>query len=482
MKLRDAARAMALAAGVAAGTGLAGCAYTPDGGGSSRVFAQGRTTVEVTRDGDRWTADYRFGRDAPIWAFSRSELIQEVRLPWRLKQWRVETPGVVLERWGAFDVLRSTDGGPVPREVRIAFRPEAVDLEAGYGALVFTTGAVALPTRQFDVFAVVSPAELAALPADLNGVEVGSAPVVTWRDAAGPVLLGGERLERAVTDDGNGYVLFGQVEQVEGERLTTIMDPALPPWIGEQVGGFAPRVGQWYTRRLGPGQTDRPTVMISWNGPTEQMTSMGGSVMPGLITMSFEGAGVLNPTSEMLTVSRWFIGHESAHFWLGQTVRYEYARDAWITEGGADLMAVRALKALDPAYDDRAALQQEVDDCAELARGRSVTTAGQRGEQRAFYACGAVFAMAAEGVQRRASGGDWLDFLKPLMDSNRRDGVLTRDEWLDALTEVSRDPSLRLDVERLLDEGAPDPAAVIARLFERTGVGFRMEAGRVVLV
>lgn len=209
---------------------------------------------------------------------------------------------------------------------------------------------------------------------------------------------------------------------------------------------------------------------------------MGGSVMPGLITMSFEGAGVLNPTAEMLTVSRWFIGHESAHFWLGQTVRYEYARDAWITEGGADLMAVRALKTLDPAYDDRAALQKEVDDCAELARGRSVTTAAQRGEQRAFYACGAVFAMAAEGAQRQVTGGDWLDFLKPLIDDNRRDGVLSREEWLDALTEVSRDPSLRLDVERLLDEGAADPAAVIARLFERTGVGFRMEAGRVVLV
>ena len=482
MKLRDAARAMALAAGVAAGTGLAGCAYTPDGGGSSRVFAQGRTTVEVTRDGDRWTADYRFGQDAPIWAFSRSELIQEVRLPWRLKQWRVETPGVVLERWGAFDVLRSTDGGPAPREVRIGFTPAHAQIEGGYETLVFTTGAVALPTRQFDIFPVASEAALAAIPEDLNGVEVGSAPVVTWRDAAGPVLLGGERLERAVTDDGNGYVLFGQVEQVEGERLTTIMDPALPPWIGEQVGGFAPRVGQWYTRRLGPGQTDRPTVMISWNGPTEQMTSMGGSVMPGLITMSFEGAGVLNPTSEMLTVSRWFIGHESAHFWLGQTVRYEYARDAWITEGGADLMAVRALKALDPAYDDRAALQKEVDDCAELARGRSVTTAAQRGEQRAFYACGAVFAMAAEGAQRQVTGGDWLDFLKPLIDDNRRDGVLSREEWLDALTEVSRDPSLRLDVERLLDEGAADPAAVIARLFERTGVGFRMEAGRVVLV
>lgn len=482
MKLGHAAPAIIASASFLACAGVVSCASAPVWDSASREVAQGRTTVEVTRDGDCWTADYRFDQDAPVWAFSRSELIAEVRLPWRLQQWTVETPGVVLERRGAFDVLRATGGGSVPREVRITFTPAHAQIEAGYETLAFTTGAVALPTRQFDIFPVDSEAALAAIPEDLNGVEVGPTPVVTWRDAAGPVLLGGERLERAVTDDGNSYVLFGQVEQVDGERLTTIMDPALPAWIGEQVGGFAPRVGDWYTRRLGRGQTDRPTVMISWNGPTERTTSMGGSVMPGLITMSFEGAGVLNPTAEMLTVSRWFIGHESAHFWLGQTVRYEYARDAWITEGGADLMAVRALKALDPGYDDVAALQKEVDDCVELTRDRSVVTANQRGEQRAFYACGAVFALAAEGAQRHATGGDWLDFLKPLINDNRRDGVLSRDEWLDALTAVSRDPSLRLDIERMLDKGAPDPAAVVARLFERTGVAFRMEAEKVVLL
>src|SRR5690606_7639025 len=118
---------------------------------------------------------------------------------------------------------------------------------------------------------------------------------------------------------------------------------------------------------------------VSWNGPTERMSSMGGSVLPGLIVMSFEGTGVTRPTAEMETVSRWFIAHESAHFWLGQAVRYEFARDAWITEGGADLMAVRALKALDPAYDDRKALQEEVDDCVTLIQGCGVAGGVERG-------------------------------------------------------------------------------------------------------
>ncbi|HWW11119.1 MAG TPA: hypothetical protein VN018_01280, partial [Brevundimonas sp.] len=100
---------------------------------------------------------------------------------------------------------------------------------------------------------------------------------------------------------------------------------------------------------------------------------------------------------------------------------------------------------------------------------------------RANYACGAVFAMAAEGAQKRATGGDWFDFLKPLIDANREDGVLTRDEWLNALLQVSGDPDVRREIDALLDVGAPDPSVLIARLFDRTGVAYRMEAGRVVL-
>ncbi|MNE14851.1 hypothetical protein D3C80_1077460 [compost metagenome] len=222
--------------------------------------------------------------------------------------------------------------------------------------------------------------------------------------------------------------------------------------------------------------------MVSWNGPTERLSSMGGSVLPGLIVMKFEGVGVLKSSKPVLERSRWFIGHESAHFWLGQAVHYEFARDSWITEGGADLMAVRAQKALDPAYDDRAELQSEVDDCTTLARDKPVAEAGERGEHRAYYACGAVFAMAAEAAQKRRDGGDWFDFLRPVLEANREDGVLTRAEWLEALTRVSGDPSLVPILERMLDQGAVDPAAVIADLFRRTGVPHRVENGKVILI
>ena len=83
-------------------------------------------------------------------------------------------------------------------------------------------------------------------------------------------------------------------------------------------------------------------------------------------------------------------------------MRYERALNAWIMKSGADLMAVRMMATLDPDYDARGELQKEVDDCIRLADAPVAEAAG-RGEHRAFYACDAVFAMAAGGG---AAAGD----------------------------------------------------------------------------
>jgi aminopeptidase N len=105
---------------------------------------------------------------------------------------------------------------------------------------------------------------------------------------------------------------------------------------------------------------------------------MGGSVLPSLVVMRFEGAGVLSESPALRNQARWFIAHEAAHFWLGQAVSYEFSRDAWITEGGADLLAVRTVAALDPSYDARKALQGSVDECIKLTKDKGVASAQQR--------------------------------------------------------------------------------------------------------
>lgn len=451
-----------------------------------QVSAEPRVETTVTRDGDVWTVDYVFDREAPAWAFFQSALLRETRRPWRPAWWSVQTPGVVIDRQGDRDVLHTLDGSPVPSRVRIIMRPQAGDLEAEYDpALMFSDGAVALYSGQFDVIPLASVAEGRALPADLNGIDVPGGPSrVTWRDRAGPVLFKGERVATVTAEDAKTYVLFGEATVREGTGVTTVVDPGLPRWLADRLALFTPQVMDFYADRLGPHGGDQPTLMVSWTGPTRHLSSMGGSVLPGLISMNFEGEGVLDPDKAALDRAHWFIGHEAAHFWMGSNgLEYEFARDAWITEGGADLMAVRAIGSIDPAYDVLAELQTEVDDCVTLATGKPVGTAYQRGEHRAYYACGAVWGLVIEAAQKARTGGDYFDVVRGFRTGPAgADGKLSRDEWLTQLTRLSGDPSLAVDIARMLDQGVGDPSAVLARLFDRSGVAYRREAGRIVLL
>ncbi len=444
------------------------------------VHTPGDSAALVSRDDGAFSVTWWLDRDSPVWVLRESALVREARTPWRVEAWTVTSPGVVIERVGHYDIVRRTDGGPVPRELRASISPRSFDLEAAYDpTLVFTDGSVAFYSEQFDLIPVADTDAVRALPDSLDGLPMPVGPMqVTWRDDQGPVLLNGGRETLPTTRNPSTYVLFGDPGLSETLRVVTVADPALPSWVGDEIERFSPQVMDFFTARLGPALEDRPMIMASWSGPTSGMTSMGGSTLPGLIVMTFEGEGVLQPTGAVAHGTRWFIGHESAHFWLGQRVAYGHPREAWITEGGADLMAIRALKAMDPSYDARAELQKEVDDCIALSTGRSVETAGSRGEHRAYYACGAVFALAAEGV----TGGDWFAFLKPLLDANADDKVLTRAEWLAALAARPGGRALVADIETLLYTGAADPRIVVERLLRQSGVSVRREGGRVVLL
>ena len=113
---------------------------------------------------------------------------------------------------------------------------------------------------------------------------------------------------------------------------------------------------------------------------------------------------------------------------------------------------------------------------------KPVAGAGQRGDHRAYYACGAVLAMAGEALQQRATGGDWFDYIQPLIEDNRTSGVLLRTAWLARLSSLSGDTTLASDVDAFLDGGAPDAAGFIGSLFDRAGVRYQREDDRIVLL
>jgi hypothetical protein len=428
--------------------------------------------IEVTRRADAWHAEFIFDRRVTAWVFPRSDVTREGGKPWRAASWTIDTRGVRLERRGRYDVL-TADRGELPQRVSVRFRPVSEGLQADYApALRFTDGSVALFVAQFDCFPMDSMSDVRALPGDLNNHAIPAADLrFVFRDQAGPVLLEGKRVASGETTNKDTYVLFGGTRPFETPDMVGILDPQLPEWIKESLTRGVPGLMARYTQELGPLRNLKPALMVSWSGPTPGIVSRSGSVLRGLIAMSYEGSGMLEESARQRQQGLWFIAHEAAHFWLGQTVGYEYARDSWITEGGVELLAFRSVADADPQYDPRPDLNRAIEDCIDLTQRRGVEGARDRGEQRAYYACGTVFAVVAEA----GSGRSFFKFVRQLIDDNRADGAISRTDWLNALDIATRKPALSRDIARLLDRGVSDPQEFIAALFQRAGVAHSID-------
>lgn len=408
--------------------------------------AQPVATVTVDREATGWTADYRLGEKAPVWVFADSIDAREEPKRWRQQSWTVVTPGVRLERRGWYDVLLA-DSGNVPERVTIRFEPFVRDIEAAYdAALGFSDGTVALYDQKFKLFPAPSAKAVETYPIDPSELDSVHRPTRTvFRDHRGPVFADGRSSDEAVLDDRGTYVLFGPVEPAEQSALLTHMDSGLPGWLSAFLTESIPAVLAQYAEALGPAPGGKPVLLVSWGGPRAGVTSMGGSVLPSMMVMAFEGEGLLEPTDDIRQSAMWFAAHEGAHFWLGQAVGYERPQDGWITEGGADLLATRAVARANPAFDARKSLQSALDSCLTFSNRGGVASANERDEHKAYYHCGAVFGLVAE----RAWGGDFATFVRHLVNSNSDDGRVSRSEWLAAVE--ARVPGVTNAISRLLD-------------------------------
>lgn len=430
--------------------------------------AEAVARVQVMRDGNVWTADYDLSGKAPVWVFAKSILPRESKQSWRIRSVEVLTPGVRLQRLGNFDSLVAY-GGPVPRKVKLRFTPFVEDIEAGYdAALAFADGSVAIYAGQFELVPMPSvEAVRAASPDDAKLPGGPHRTVMTFADRSGPVLVRGRREARPQLDRGDTYVLFGPAEPAIGPAMTTVLDGGLPSWIAAYLNAELPRILKQYQDRLGPSPVGQPTLLASWAGPEKGQVSFSGSVLPGMVVMTLKGDGIVTPNDKVSRYARWFVAHEAAHFWLGQSVHYSNPSESWITEGGADLLAFRATAATDPDYDVKARLSQAKAECAPFLANGGVAGAFEReGDFRAYYACGAIIALAAE----KASGGDFSNFVRTLIQRSAEDRTVTRAEWLALLDERAKDVRLSAAVAKLLDERQSDPARALDEFIAIAGI------------
>lgn len=437
-------------------------------------------TVTLSRaDAGTWTAEYLFAKPAAAWLFPRTHPDLDGR-GWRPQSWTVGTAGVRLERRGSHDVLTG-DGRPLTR-VRIRVQPFTDPLQADYTpVLAFSDGAQAHFNGHYEAVPLTSAAQADALPEDLNGVKglEEAAGRLFIRDPGGRLLLNGQvrRSEASAPLGVSGtYVYAGDAPVLETSAQAAVIDAGLPDWTRAELNSFIPRLLALYADRLGPAKDGRPMLFAAWGGSERPGSSLSGSTLPGLVVMSMSGSGLNAPSVKALGRLRWFLAHESAHFWLGQTVRYNRRNEAWITEGGANLMAVRALQRLAPEADMKAELQGYLDGCVGSMRpGLSLAeAAGQGRDDGPQYTCGAILYLAAESsLAKREPNADVHRFVRGLLEANRSDGVVTADDWMSAFEAGARDPALTEDVRRFVTKGVEDPRSFLAALLARTGVPHR---------
>ena len=430
--------------------------------------------VSVTQEGDAFVAEFAFPADAPAWGFWRSSTAAADNQSWRRKSWRVLTRGVTLERRGQQDALVGSAGRPVPRRVRVQLTPFTGDLNANYvPALDLGGGTIALFDGHFAVFSVGQEQVLDTLPPGFDPTLVGDPGTVVRFVGRDVRIIGDVAGFRAGRSSGV-YAIFGSLPTVSANGVDTMIDADLPQWLANYLKDYTPRVIRALTSGLGPAGLDQPTILASWEGAGRPGASMNGGTLKGLILMRFEGAQAVRELPALRDMARWFVAHEAAHFWLGQAITYDSPRDSWIMEGGADLLAIRTIAGLDPAYDGRKLINEALRDCARLG-GRPVATALERNEHRAYYACGAVFALIAE----KANGNNFFAFTRGMIGSNRADRSVNSAEWIAALIRVSGKPELGRNIAALVDRGSPQPARDLANLLRESGIPFTLDAGGV---
>ena len=444
-----------------------------------------RSRCAVARDGERWTAEFRFRRASAGLGVRRAPPLTRGRAssPWRPRSWTVETPGVRLERRGRYDVLVAADGGPVPARVRVRFTPFAGDLIADYDpALVFTDGSVALYSEQFDAFPLASAAAAGRLPVDLDrrrrsaGPHPGHLP-----RRGGPVLPCRPPRRVGVTlDEGDGtYVLFGPAEPIVTDDDRRDHRSA--------AAGMAPATRSPARRRTSspatpprsaPRRGAKPTIMVSWAGPTPRRHQHGRQHLAGPDRHDLSKATACSRKMTRRAPSA--SGSSPMKRRISGSARRSatnIARDAWITEGGADLLAVRTVAAVDPA------LRSGAPSCRRaIARLRAAERRPRRRRRRASATSIALIMPAARSSPwspKRRRGGPSSHFVRAAdrRQPRRRRSSPAPNGWPRS-TGVSGDPLAEPRHRAACStSGAADPKAAIASLFTRAGVALHA-AGR----
>lgn len=355
------------------------------------------TTLTLTHiSTDKWRADYEFG-----------EAIDSLRLGpavggYRKQAWRVLTPGLALVDTNGEEAIRSSQPMKALSIEVTLYLPYAMKNYTAFDR--FSDGGTDLYTGFFDGVAMqgelARPLRLSLRLAGLAGENV----ITPALDAPGDA----------------GYAYFGPRKPAAAGAATLVLDPRTPEWMASMLVETTTSISTLYETGFGRKLGYKPLLLLSIGDLDQPGLSIKGGAIGKQIVYRLEGKALMGGSAKVRQYCMELIAHELAHIWQTNVARGGIGeKEAWIHEGGAEAIALAALRQSGLFSEDEAALYASklTDECASLK--------GSVDTYRGVYACG--FKRFVDYDQ------DIFALWKAMMDRSETSGELYSTALIDAV-------------------------------------------------
>ena len=412
---------------------------------------------------DRWKVEYQLSTPVDALVFARGNG------DYRAAAWRLQR-GFVLERLGATDRIRRKNGKAFER-FKATIDTYSERIAKDYTPFIrFSDGSVAIFSGQFSV----GVPESAVAEDFTDGARNEN---TRWPDRAEITFEPGTFEQMIVATEvvseartialGDGeYVYMGGATVLETPHLTSVTDAAAPAWLRELLYDSMAQTFEYYASKLGQLAGGKPFMLTSFTPLDGRRISFAGGVVGSQIAIQLAlGEGIRDTPGEREFMAQFF-AHESAHLWNNGQVISAEPSEAWLHEGSAEAMAWLALADLG-IHSEATAIslfESAANECITYLESGTLATAARRDEFQAYYECGAVIALATNGVLQ-AAGSDLFAVWRELIDGSLAGDGTYRAKNYYALTDaVSTD--LTAAIRSVVEDELADPTAAVEALLE----------------
>lgn len=141
------------------------------------------------------------------------------------------------------------------------------------------------------------------------------------------------------------YAYFGPQKPVLAGTAKLVLDPATPEWLAKLILDTTSTMSAYFSSTYQRPLLRELVLMVSVADTSSPGFSMKGGATNGQITFRLSGKAMLNEHPALRSLVQKLVAHEMAHIWQENVSQGGIGDEpAWIHEGGAEAMAIDALK------------------------------------------------------------------------------------------------------------------------------------------